>query len=59
VRKITINRGVAHQMLHHLGTWSDANGYTLIAKGIPEDLAKPLIKRGFIENDNDFIRNPK
>lgn len=58
VRNITINRGVAHQMLHHMGTWADANGYTLIAKEVPADLANSLIKRGFIENNNDFIRNP-
>ena len=58
VRNITINRGVAHQMLHHMGIWADTNGYTLIAKQVPEDLAKPLIKRGFIANNNDFIRNP-
>jgi len=58
VRKITINRGVAHQMLHHMGTWADENGYTLIAKDVPKDLAKSLITRGFIEKNNDFIRNP-
>jgi GNAT superfamily N-acetyltransferase len=59
VRKITVNRGVAHQMLHHINTWADDNGYTLIAKEVPADMAKPLIKRGFIENNDDFIRNPK
>ncbi|MBL4796850.1 MAG: acetyl-CoA sensor PanZ family protein [Oleispira sp.] len=59
VRNITVKRGVAHQMLHHINAWADANGYTLIAKGVPEELAKPLIKRDFIVNNNDFIRNPK
>jgi hypothetical protein len=59
VRKITINRGVAHQILHHISTWADANGYTLSAKEVPIELTKPLITRGFIANDSDFIRNPK
>lgn len=59
VRKITVNRGVAHQMLHHMSTWADKNGYTLIAKGVPEELAKPLIKRDFIAKKNTYVRNPK
>jgi len=59
VRKITINRGVAHQMLHHMSTWADTNGYTLIAKDLPGELANALKNRGFTEKDNDFIRNPK
>lgn len=57
VRKVTINRGVAHQMLHHMGTWADENGYTLIAKDLPEALAKPLKNRGFVEKGNVFVRN--
>jgi len=59
VRKITINRGVAHQMLHHMGTWADQNGYTLVAKDLPDELANALKRRDFIEKDNDFVRNPK
>jgi hypothetical protein len=59
VRKITTNRGVAHQMFHHMGTWADANGYTLIAKEVPAELTKALLRRGFIEDGSDFIRNPK
>jgi GNAT superfamily N-acetyltransferase len=59
VRKITVNRGVAHQMLHHMSTWADQNGFTLIAKDVPAALANALIKRDFFEKDKDFIRNPK
>jgi len=59
VRQITINRGVAHQMLHHMGTWADQNGYTLVAKDLPDELANALKNRDFIEKDNNFIRNPK
>lgn len=59
VRTITINRGVAHQMLHHMNAWADENGYTLIAKDLPEALANSLINRGFIKNNQDFERNPK
>lgn len=59
VRKVTINRGVAHQMLHHMGTWADQNGYTLIAKDVPSELSIPMKNRNFIEKDNNFIRNPK
>ena len=57
VRKITINRGVAHQMLHHMSTWADENGYTLIAQDVPQEFATALKNRGFISKDNDFIRN--
>ncbi len=59
VRKITANRGVAHQMLHHMSKWADQNGYTLIAKNLPSELANALKNRDFIEKDADFIRNPK
>ncbi len=59
VRKITINRGVAHQMLHHMGIWADQNGYTLVAKDLPDELANALKNRDFIKKDNDFVRNPK
>jgi hypothetical protein len=59
VRKITVNRGVAHQMLHHMGIWADENGFSLIAKDVPENLANALIKRDFIEKEKDFIRNPQ
>lgn len=58
VRNITVNRGVAHQMLHHMSAWADKNGYTLIAKEVPEELENSLIKRGFIKENNTFIRNP-
>jgi hypothetical protein len=59
VRKITIKRGVAHQMLHHMNVWADINGYTLIVKDLPEALANSLINREFIQNNQDFERNPK
>lgn len=59
VRKITINRGVAHQMLHHMSKWADESGYTLIVKGLPPELANSLKSRDFIENDHYFVRNPK
>lgn len=59
VRNVTINRGVAHQMLHHISKWADENGYNLIAKDVPANLFKSLIKRNFIQKENDFIRNPK
>ncbi|OUS40916.1 hypothetical protein A9R00_03590 [Oleispira antarctica] len=59
VRKITVNRGVAHQMLHHMANWADENGYTLIAKGVPEELTKALISRDFIANTDNYIRNPR
>ena len=59
VRKITVNRGVAHQMLHHMSKWADENGYTLIAKDVPEELVKALIKRDFVANTDSFIRNPR
>ena len=57
VRKVTVNRGVAHQMLHHMGTWADENGYVLVAKDVPTELANALKNRHFISKDNDFIRN--
>ena len=59
VRKITINRGVAHQMLHHMSTWADEHGYTLIAKDLPNELANALKNRDFIEKDSNFVRNSK
>jgi hypothetical protein len=59
VRKITINRGVAHQMLHHMSTWADENQFSLIAKDVPPELASALKNRGFISQDNDFIRRCK
>lgn len=58
VRNVTINRGVAHQMLHHINKWADANGHTLIAKDVPAELANSLTKRGFVNEGDDFIRNP-
>ena len=58
VRKVTINRGVAHQMLHHISVWADQNNYTLIAEGVPDELANPLINRGFQRVVDGFIRNP-
>lgn len=57
VRKVTINRGVAHQMLHHMSTWADENGFLLIAKDVPAEFASALKSRNFIPKDNDFIRN--
>ncbi|CCK74520.1 MAG: acetyl-CoA sensor PanZ family protein [Oleispira antarctica] len=57
VRKVTINRGVAHQMLHHMSTWADENRFSLIAKDVPAELANALKSRNFIPKDNDFIRN--
>ena len=59
VRKVTINRGVAHQMLHHMSQWADENGYTLIAKDLPKELVNSLKKRGFIDSGEDFVRNPQ
>jgi GNAT superfamily N-acetyltransferase len=59
VRKITVKRGVAHQMLHHMAKWADEQGYTLIAKDLPGELANALKNRDFIEKDSDFVRNPK
>ena len=58
VRNVTINRGVAHQMLHHINKWADANGQTLIAKDVPTELANSLIKRGFAKINDSFVRNP-
>ena len=58
VRNITINRGVAHQMMHHLNRWADENGYTLVAKNLPQSLANSIKSRGFIEQTNDFVRKP-
>ena len=46
-------------MLHHMGIWADENGFSLIAKDVPENLANALIKRDFIEKEKDFIRNPQ
>jgi GNAT superfamily N-acetyltransferase len=57
VRKITINRGVAHQMFHHLGTWADKNGFTLVAKDVPKALVSAFKNRGFVFRNNDLIRN--
>lgn len=59
VRKITVNRGVAHQIFHHMSNWADENGYTLIAKDVPSELANSLKNRDFIEINNNFVRNPK
>lgn len=56
VRNITTNRGVAHQIMHHLNGWADENGYTLIAKDLPVELENSLKNRGFIEKDGDFVR---
>lgn len=57
VRKITVNRGVAHQMMHHMSTWANKNELTLIAKDVPQELASALKNRDFIAKGNDFIRN--
>ena len=59
VRNITIKRGVAHQMLHHISKWADENGYILIAQSVPDSLTAPLTTRGFTHNNANFIRNPK
>lgn len=59
VRNVTKNRGVAHQLMHHVNSWADENSYTLIAKGVPAALANSLIKRGFSEQDGHFIRLPE
>ncbi len=59
VRKITVNRGVAHQMLHHISKWADENGFTLIVEELPNELANALINRDFVEKSQVFIRNPK
>lgn len=59
VRNVTINRGVAHQMLHHMNKWADENGYILVAKDVPDELSAPLISRGFTQDSANFIRNPK
>ncbi|MBA35427.1 MAG: aspartate 1-decarboxylase autocleavage activator PanM [Oleispira sp.] len=57
VRNVTINRGVAHQMLHHISKWANENGYRLIAKGVPAELSNSLIKRNFTKKGDDFICN--
>ncbi len=59
VRNVTINRGVAHQMLHHISKWANENGYRLITKGVPAELSNSLIKRNFTKEGDDFIFNPK
>lgn len=59
VRKITVNRGVAHQMLHHMSKWADENGFTLLVEDLPNELANALKTRGFIEKSSGFVRNPK
>lgn len=59
VRDITRNRGVAHQLMHHLNSWADENGYTLIVKELPEELTNSLINRGFSEQNGDFVRIPR
>lgn len=59
VRNVTIKRGVAHQMLHHMNKWADENGYTLVAKDVPGELATSLVSRGFTQDSPNFIRNPK
>jgi GNAT superfamily N-acetyltransferase len=59
VRKVTVKRGVAHQMMHHMNKWADEHGYTLVAKGTPAELANALKNREFVEEDNNFVRNPK
>ena len=59
VRKVTVNRGVAHQMMHHIRTWADKEGYTLVAKDVPPELANALINRDFVTKDDDFKRNPR
>jgi len=59
VRNVTKGRGVAHQMLHHINRWADAEGYTLVALEVPEELANSLISREFELIDNKFIRNPR
>lgn len=59
VRNITRNRGVAHQLMHHVNSWADENGYTLIAKELPEELTNSLINRGFTEQNGDFVRTPR
>ncbi len=58
VRNITINRGVAHQMMHHLNRWADEHGLTLVAKNLPQSLEKSLKTRGFIKLNDDFVRKP-
>jgi len=59
VRNVTKGRGVAHQMLHHINRWADQNGLTLIAEGVPADLANSLKNREFELIDNKFIRNSR
>lgn len=58
VREITRNRGVAHQMLHHINRWADENGHTLIIQNVPETLSTSLEKRGFLLKGNDAKRAP-
>jgi hypothetical protein len=58
VRNITTNRGVAHQIMHHLNGWADENGYTLIAKELPHELENSLKNRGFSKKHDDFVRTP-
>jgi len=59
VRKVTVNRGVAHQMMHHIRTWADKHGYTLIATDVPPELTNALINREFVAIDSGFKRNPR
>lgn len=58
VREITRNRGVAHQMLHHINHWADESGHTLIIQNVPETLSNSLKKRGFLLKGSDAIRAP-
>lgn len=59
VRNVTKGRGVAHQMLHHINRWADTEQLTLVAEGVPEDIANSLINREFELVDGKFVRNPK
>lgn len=59
VRKVTVKRGVAHQMMHHMRIWADEQGYTLVAKDVPPELANALINREFVEKEGVFKRNPR
>jgi hypothetical protein len=59
VRKVIVKRDVAHQMMHHINNWADECGYTLVAKDTPAELANALKNIEFVEEDNNFLHNPK
>ncbi|MFC3680526.1 acetyl-CoA sensor PanZ family protein [Bacterioplanoides pacificum] len=52
VRTITQNRGVLHQLLHHLCEWAEKEGKTLIFQNVSDGFRQPLQNRGFQCDDH-------